>query len=142
MKVKELLSKFYSVPYDFTVMECAKFMNEKRTASVLVKKENDFVGVITERDILRKIVAKGLDASKTFVHEIMSSPIITISQDAPIEEATAIMEEKDIRRVAVVDGNGKIIGKITSKRIAKNFSNILARKLRLRKAYRDAVVYK
>jgi len=142
MKVKELLSKFYSVPYDFSVMDAAKFMQEKRTASLLIEKDNNYIGVITERDILRKIVAKGLDASKTFVHQIMSSPIITISQDAPIEEATAIMEEKDIRRVAVVDEKGKIIGKITSKRIAKNFSNILARKLRLRKAYRDAVVYK
>ncbi len=142
MKVKELLSKFYSVPYDFSVMDAAKFMQEKRTASVLVAKDGEYVGVITERDILRKIVAKGLEPNKISVHQIMSSPIITISQDAPIEEATAIMEERDIRRVAVVDGNGKIIGKITSKRIAKNFSNILARKLRLRKAYRDAVVYK
>lgn len=87
-------------------------MLEKGVWSVVVSVRGLPSGVVTERDLLRRVIAKGLDVNKVTLKEIMSSPLITIDPDVPLGEAWNIMAAKGVRRLYVIE-NGKIIGRVT-----------------------------
>ncbi len=91
----------------------------KLSISCIVVEENKFpVGILTERDITR-IFHKGKDIENLKISEVMSQPIRTISMTTPVYEATRIMSQKKIRRLVIVDKDGKIAGLITQYDIAK-----------------------
>lgn len=94
-----------------TVTEAMHLMREKGISSVLVRPEgpNDSYGIMTKRDILSKVVARGQDPSKLAVREIMTAPVITVAPDCPLRECSALMTRSGIRRVPVAQG-GEIIG--------------------------------
>ncbi len=106
-----------------TVMEAVQRMVKENVWSFLVTKEGLPVGVVTERDILRRCIAKGYSLNMR-IEEIMSSPIITIGPDEPIGRALQIMAEKNIRRLYVVEG-GKVIGRITQTKSMESLLDIL-----------------
>ena len=99
-----------------SVLDATKEMKSERVGSIIITENGKPIGVLTESDILRKIVAEEKDASKISVDEVMSSPPITIEPSAPIEEAVRIMGENKIRRLPVVE-NGKIVGMLTERDI-------------------------
>ena len=101
-----------SVPGETTVFQVAKMMEQGGIGAVLVKKDNNLHGIITDRDYATKIVCNDLP-SDTAVQKIMSSPLITINYDETISDAAERMTSKKIRKLAVTD-NGKIVGLITS----------------------------
>ncbi|MEM2339479.1 MAG: CBS domain-containing protein [Nitrososphaerales archaeon] len=107
-----------------TVMDAINSMVKNNVWSLIVEKGGLPIGVVTERDIMRRCAIHQKDATRTTVEEIMSSPIITISPNALIGEAMNIMAEKNIRRVYVVEG-GKIIGRITQTLIFNTLLNTL-----------------
>jgi CBS domain-containing protein len=112
-KVEDKMRKFIvSASVEDNIRYIAELMKEKKVGSVLIKEGNQYVGIITERDILYKVVAEGKDPIKTKAKEIMSSPLITIEKDKDISEAIKIFKEKNIRRLPVRDGN-EIIGILT-----------------------------
>ena len=119
MNVKEIMHNITKLDADTLISEAAKIMDRKSIGSVLVEENNKVVGIMTERDILRKIVAKGIDPNKTTVREIMNSPLITADADTSIEEASDIMAKHGIRRLVVTEDN-KIAGIITVRAIAEN----------------------
>jgi len=104
---------------DRPVMEALKKMVENNVWSVVVTVDDLPVGVVTERDILRRAVIKGFDLERVPLKNIMSHPLITISPDAPFGEAWKLMVDKDIRRIYVVEG-GKIIGRVTRAGLLRN----------------------
>jgi CBS domain-containing protein len=106
-----------------TVMEAVQRMVKENVWSFLVTKEGLPVGVVTERDILRRCISKGYSLNMR-VEEIMSSPIITIGPDEPIGRALQIMAEKNIRRLYVVEG-GKVIGRITQTKSMESLLDVL-----------------
>jgi CBS domain-containing protein len=79
---------------------------------LLVEKNGIPVGVVTDRDILKRVIAKGNDIKRVKLEEIMTSPIITVSPTDTMDRAMKIMVEKQIRRIYVAE-NGKIVGRIT-----------------------------
>ena len=91
---------------------------------MLVESRGLPVGVITDRDILRRCAAMGHYPDKVKVEEIMSSPIITIEPDARAGEALKTMIEKNVRRLYVVEG-GKIIGRVTQAGLSRNLLDIM-----------------
>jgi CBS domain-containing protein len=95
-----------------TAMEALKAMIENNVWSVVVTVRGIPTGVVTEHDILRRAVMKGLDLDKVRLKDIMSCPLITIGPDASFGEVWKLMVEKNIRRVYVVE-EGKIIGRVT-----------------------------
>ena len=101
-----------SVNIETTVFQVAKMMEQGGIGAVLVKKDDNLVGIITDRDYATKIVSHNLP-SDTSVEKIMSSPLITINFDESISAAAQRMTSKKIRKLGVTD-NGKIIGLITS----------------------------
>ena len=128
MKVKEIMHPATKVPSDTTISEAARIMDQKLIGSVLIEENNKTIGIMTERDILRKIVAKGINPDKTKVKHIMSYPIITIDINEDVMEASKKMDQNRIRRLVVTE-KGKIIGKVTVNSIARNFKYALARSM-------------
>jgi len=111
--VKDIMTKaIISVSGETTVFQVAKMMEQGGIGAVLVKKDNNLHGIITDRDYATKIVCNDLP-SDTAVQKIMSSPLITINYDETISAAAERMTSKKIRKLAVTD-NGKIVGLITS----------------------------
>ena len=111
--VEDVMTKaIISVTNETTVFQVAKMMEQGGIGAVLVKKNGNLSGIITDRDYATKIVAHNLP-SDTPVEQIMSSPLITINFDESISAAAERMTSKKIRKLAVTD-NGNIIGLITS----------------------------
>jgi len=100
----------YYVDFNATVYEASKIMKAHDVGSVIVKLNDQPVGIVTERDILLKVIGEGKDPKKVKVGEIMSSPLITVKADDTIEEALKKMSIYGFRRLPVVGKNGKIVG--------------------------------
>jgi len=125
LKVRDVMDdKVYMIDEGASCRDAIKMMVEKGVWSLIVERDGLPVGVVTERDILRKVVAmdKRLDGVK--VGELMSSPIITVSPDDPVGRAMELMVQNDIRRVFVVD-EGRIIGRVTQTTAFKRILDVL-----------------
>jgi CBS domain-containing protein len=101
------------------VLDAANLMVEKGRGSVLVTRAGQPVGILTERDILRKVVAKSLNPGSTPSKNVMTESPITISHDTPLREAIDLMNRKHLRRMLVTE-NGKIVGIFTMRDILKH----------------------
>jgi len=131
--VKDLMSrKVNTIEENKTVFHAAKQMAKERRGYVVVLKNGKPVGILTDSDILEKVISKGKDPKKIKVKEVMSSPLITISPDEELVEVSRIMRKNVIKRVPVVK-NGKLVGIITDNDIAKispEFINIIEERLK------------
>ncbi len=111
--VKDIMAKtLISVNPTTTALQIAKMMEQGGIGAVLVKENENLVGIVTDRDFATKIAANNLSFD-TPVAKIMSSPLITINYDESIVAAAERMSSKKIRKLAVTD-NGNIVGLITS----------------------------
>ncbi len=112
MKVKEIMTKDMVVAYPDTTLEAASSMMRNYDIGFLpVEKDNDFVGVITDRDIVIRALALGKN-EKEKVEPYMTNYIISITSDASIEEALELMSEERVKRL-LVEEDKKIIGLIS-----------------------------
>jgi predicted transcriptional regulator len=100
----------YFVDRDSVVAKAAKIMKEESVGSVIVLDGAKAVGILTQRDLINKIVADGKNPGAVKVSEVMSSPIVTIKKDEIVEEALHLMEKNGIRRIVVLDDEGKPYG--------------------------------
>jgi len=112
--------KMTTVSSDLTIQDAAKAMTESKIDSILVFEKGKIIGMVTEKDILQDIVARGLDPTSTTLKEIAKSPIITIQKTSPVKEALEIMKKNDIRRLVVMDK--RPIGLITQKMVCGNLT--------------------
>lgn len=92
-----------------TAQEAARKMDEKKIGSLMVVDEKRYVGIITETDLVRKVIGYGLSASKIPVGVIMNTPVLDIDLSRTIQEANEIMATKGVRHLAVTE-RGEIIG--------------------------------
>ena len=117
--VKDLMTQnIISILPETSVVEATRIMSTRDISSILIKTGDDYIGIFTDRDVMRKVVASGLDPNDTAVREIMSSPLITISEDAGIEEAAEKMRDRKIRRLVVIN-EGVVVGIISESDIAR-----------------------
>ncbi len=115
MLVKEIMKRnVVTVRPDVSVMEAAKIMNERRIGSlVIIDGVGRVVGILTERDIMRGVVAEGKRSSEVDISKIMTKKVIVISPEVSLEDAADIMTENRIKKLPVVE-EGKVVGMITS----------------------------
>jgi CBS domain-containing protein len=114
MLVKEAMTKnVIVINPDTTIKDAAKIMSEQRVGSLVVVENEKLVGIITELDIIWKVVASELDPKTTLVRDIMTKKVVTISADQTLEDATQLMVENKIKKLPVVENN-KIVGIITA----------------------------
>ena len=134
MKVKEIMHTADKIDSNVSISEAAKLMDIKSSGSILIEENNKVIGIMTERDILRKVVARGRNPDKLKVKDIMNYPVLTIDANQDILEASRIMDKERIRRLIITE-NGKIVGKISANSISRNLKFYLARKTLLSTEY-------
>jgi CBS domain-containing protein len=124
LKAKVVMSKeVITIDENASVKEAVDTMNQSDISCLVATKKGKAVGIITERDILKRIVAEGKNAKKTRVKDIMSTPLITISPDMDVEEAAHLMFEKKIKKLAVIDQN-RLLGIVSLTDIARTQPSI------------------
>jgi CBS domain-containing protein len=124
-KVESIAEKDYvTLSEDTLVAQAAKVMRDKDVLSVLVvtgEKSNEPIGIVTERDILYRLVAENKDPFKITLKNVMSSPLITIAEEESVKDAILLMRSKQIRRLVVKKAGGNdITGIITLMSIIGN----------------------
>jgi len=113
-KVKDLMTrKIVSVNERANVYEISKIMEEKGIGSVIVIHDEKPVGIVTERDIITRCLAKELNPKKAVSKEGMSSPLISVDANSFVSDAAKLMISKMVRRLAVMEG-GNLKGVITT----------------------------
>jgi CBS domain-containing protein len=106
-------NQVFTIEPEATVLAAAELMNQHRIGCLLVCEGTRIHGILSERDILQRVVAARRDPSTTTVAEVMTVHVIFASPDMPIEQAQRIMMEKRIRHLPVVSGDGQLCGMIS-----------------------------
>ncbi|MCS7137299.1 MAG: CBS domain-containing protein [Candidatus Caldarchaeum sp.] len=127
--VKDIMTEeVVTVTPETSVYAVARIMAEEEVGSVVVVVGEKPVGIITERDLVRKVLAVGKPPRKTSVVQIMSSPVVVVGENTSIEEAISIMARNRIRRLLVVSGE-KLVGIVSVTDIVKALGAEAARAL-------------
>ncbi|MEM7825459.1 MAG: CBS domain-containing protein [Candidatus Aenigmatarchaeota archaeon] len=114
MLIKEVMNRnVIAAKPETSVREAAKIMSKYHIGSLIILEEEKITGIVTEGDILRKVIVEGKDLDETKIKDIMTENVITITSDKTIDDAVKIMTEKKIKKLPVVD-NDKLIGIITA----------------------------
>jgi len=104
----------HAVGPDASVLEAAQLMNRRGIGGVVVlDAEERVVGIFTERDILRRVVASGRDAARTMVRDVSTADVITMPLHTSIDECAALMSARRIRHLPVID-EGRLVGMVTT----------------------------
>jgi len=113
-----MTTKPVSVSQEITLQECASIMEENHVGAVVVKENEISVGILTEQDIVRKAIAKGVNPLNKKVKEFMETDLVTMEPETDIHDALIKMRDLNIRHLPVVKDN-KMIGLLTLKDILK-----------------------
>lgn len=111
------------------LLDLTRRMSEKNIGCLVICRGNRPLGIITERDVTR-LMANKEHCGKLLAKEIFKSPLITITENTPIYEATRIMQAKNIRRLVVTDGKKDLLGLITESNIVKHLETDYLESLR------------
>jgi len=131
-QVKDYMTKeVHTINSEATVIDAAKQIasDEKYEGYVIVLKKSKPLGMVTERDIVNKVLAAGLDPYKTLVTEIMSTPLVTIDPDDDLLKASRLMQEQNVRKLLVIRDE-IIYGIMTAKNIAQRCGDYVDRSVR------------
>lgn len=97
-----------------TVLEAAKAMKAKGIGSVLVERDGELAGIFTERDLMNKVVAAGLDVSTTILDQVMTRDVMGLESGKPLSHALHLMHQHGFRHVPVLE-KGRPIGMVSSR---------------------------
>jgi CBS domain-containing protein len=97
---------------DASVLDAVRLMVEKNVGSLLVTVGGEITGIVTERDYLRRVTLEGRTDAETRVAEIMSSPLVVVTPDTSIDECMAVMTDRRIRHLPVVE-TGRVVGLVS-----------------------------
>ena len=113
--IYEIMSKnVVKVNHDMSAFEISKIMLQRKISSVsIIDNNNKIIGIVTEKDLVREVCAKNVLANTLKAANVMSSPLITISKNSTINDATKLMVEKKIKHLAIQENND-IIGIVTT----------------------------
>jgi len=107
-----MVTDVVTVEPDVNVRRAVRAMNDFEIGCLVVVEAGRVVGILTERDVLKRVVDEGRKPEETSVREVMSKPPITISPDADLETAIELMFKHKIKKLPVVE-NGKLVGLVT-----------------------------
>ena len=126
MQVNEVMTKdIVTINSDDTILEACKRYNRYKIGCLLVLREGNMAGIVTERDIIKRSIIMPKDPFEAKVEEIMSKDIITISPTADVKEAAIKMGTNNIKKLPVVLDDGKPVGIITITDIVNLVPNML-----------------
>lgn len=136
-----MTTKPVSVKSDSTLQKCAEVMAQNHVGALVIKDDHKSLGLVTEQDIVRKVLAKGINPLGKKVMDYMEKNLVTISSGEDIYNALIKMRDNNIRHLPVVDG-GKIVGLLTLKDVLKiepQLFELLVEKFELREETRKPI---
>lgn len=117
MTVKQILdhkgSDVYALPPDVSVFSALRYMAEKNIGALMVMQEGELVGVFSERDYARKVALEARNERSTSIEQVMTTQVVGIRQDRRLDECLALMTNKFIRHLPVVDEENRVVGVIS-----------------------------
>jgi CBS domain-containing protein len=108
-----------TVEADKPVAEAAKLMRDEDVGLAPVVEGDRLVGTLTDRDIAIRVVAEGKDPASTPVREVASTEVVTVSPEQDLDEATRLMAQHQVRRVPVVEEDGRLVGVVAQADVAR-----------------------
>jgi len=125
MRVNQVMVKNpITINPEATVRDAARVMRDKGIGSVIIVDERKPVGILTERDIVRRITAVGLNPETLTVEKVCSKPVVAVNDILEVDDAVDIMRDNKIRRLVIVDNNDDVVGIITSDDIGYNLRSM------------------
>jgi CBS domain-containing protein len=119
LKVEDIMVEdVITVDSDATVMDAVRLMNKNEIGCLVVTRRGKAIGIITERDLLKRVIAKMRDPMKTKVRQIMTKPLIVGDPNMDLEDATKLMFERKIKKLPVIEA-GRLVGLISLTDIAR-----------------------
>ncbi len=121
--VRDIMVKaVMAVELNTNTKDCAKAMAKRGVSCAVITQGGTAIGIVTERDLVSKVMADALDPTKVLVRDIMSTPLITVNPDAPLTTAAELMAQYRIRRLVVVESGGALAGIVTTGDIARSLA--------------------
>lgn len=111
--VREVMTENPTVlPVNASVQDAAVRMRDQNIGDIIIEKNGALYGMVTDRDIVIRVIAEGKDARTTDLESICSRDLVTLAPEDSVKDASRVMEEHAVRRLPVVEGgsNGKVIG--------------------------------
>jgi len=139
--IDAMTRKPISVGPEKNLQECSQLMAKHDIGSLLVIEKAALLGIISEQDLVRKVISKGANPLTTKVADIMEKSVITITPEKDIEEAIVTMKNRNVRHLPVID-DGKLIGLITLKDVLKiqpTLFDVIVEKMHVREEIRKPV---
>jgi CBS domain-containing protein len=123
LKIRDVMVKeVITAEPDYTVRYAVNLMNWGSIGCLVVVRNGEIVGIVTERDILQRIVAEERSPKETLVEDIMSRPVIVAGPDTPVEDAVRMMVKNRIKKLPVMErfrGEDRLVGLVTLTDIAR-----------------------
>ncbi|MCD6493846.1 MAG: CBS domain-containing protein [Archaeoglobaceae archaeon] len=120
LPVKEIMTREVCVEFkDTSLLNASRKMIKYGVGSIVVVENGKPVGIVTEKDLIEKVISRNKIPSEVKLKDIMSYPLITITPSTSLMEAARIMLKKGIRRLPVVDGMGNLVGIVTDNDILR-----------------------
>ena len=115
--------KFVTVERDTDAQTAARIMRDRGIGSLFVTNGKEIIGILTDTDMVRRVVATGIDMRKTTAEQIMSAPIVMIEGDKTVLDANDLMAKTHIRHLGVTQ-DGKLVGMISVRDIVVFLTNL------------------
>jgi len=107
-----MVRKVITTKRDSTIEEAVKLMNEHEIGCLIVTEDNRPIGILTERDLLKRILAKSEDLKRIKVEEVMSTPLISVEPNVQLGDASRLMFQKNIKKMPIIK-KGELLGLVT-----------------------------
>jgi CBS domain-containing protein len=111
----------HKIGAEASVLDAVRAMVEANVGSLLVTDDGSIVGIVTERDYLRRVTLEDRDQRTTPVREVMSSPLVVVTPDTPLDECMAIMTDRRIRHLPVTE-HGQVVAIVSIGDVVKFMS--------------------
>ncbi len=118
-----MTKKLLSIPVEQSVAEAARRMRDDRIGSLLVEQTGEYVGIVTETDVVRRGVAESGDLEKLTVEKIMSFPMASIESIRSVQDAHDMMADLGIRHLVVREA-GKVVGVLSARDLLVYFKSV------------------
>lgn len=115
-----MVKKVYTTGLKTTIPKIAKQMMKHKISSIIIEDKKEPVGIITERDIVTRVIATQINPAKLTAEEIMTKPVVAVLGETPLTDAIDLMKDKSIRRLVVVNDDNETIGILTVDDIGYN----------------------
>jgi CBS domain-containing protein len=119
MQLKQLMTEHVELIHpDTTVQEAARVLRMAHIGVLPVAEGSQLRGILTERDLVARVLAEGRDPTRTTVRDVMTAELIACGEDQESAEALRVMHERQVRHLAVVDRSGRLVGILSLRDLA------------------------